>query len=113
MFCLSTGIYQGGTLEDSEDPARGAIREAKEETGLDILNIRLFFQKANVDVSKNKQFITLVFHSKSSGVSVVVSPDEHDAFAWVEPSKVGNYKTVDYLLDCLQAYKELDTNPIN
>lgn len=102
----------GGTLKDGEDPAEGAIRETKEETGLDISNLKLFFQKSNVDTSKNKQFVTLVFHTKSSSANVVVSPEEHDAYAWILPSKISTYKTVDYLSDCLSAYKELSTKPI-
>lgn len=53
----------GGTLKDGEDPAQGAIRETKEETGLDISDPKLFFQKSNMDVAKNKQFIVLVFHA--------------------------------------------------
>ena len=54
----------GGTLEDGENLAAGAIREAKEETGLDIKNLRLFFEYSNVDVMKNKQFVTLVFAAR-------------------------------------------------
>jgi mutator protein MutT len=97
----------GGTLEDGEDPATGAIREVKEETGLDISNIKLFFQRSNVDTSKNIQFVTLIFHAKTSNTNVVINPEEHDALAWVKPTDVGNYKAVDYLPDCLSAYREL------
>ncbi|MDQ5927910.1 MAG: nucleoside triphosphatase [Patescibacteria group bacterium] len=100
----------GGTLEDGEDPAEGAIRETKEETGLDVSDVRLFFQKSNVDTSKNKQFITLVFHARTSATDVTVSPEDHDTYAWISPSTIGDYKTVDYLVDCLRAYEELRSN---
>jgi 8-oxo-dGTP diphosphatase len=89
----------GGTLEDGEDPAVGAIREIKEETGLDISNVKLFFQRSNVDISKNKQFVTLIFHAKTSNTNVVINPEEHDALAWIKPTDVGSYKVVDYLPD--------------
>ncbi len=103
----------GGTLEDGEDPSQGAIRETKEETGLSISNVRLFFQKSNVDLSKNKQFITLVFHTKSPSPDIKVNPEEHDAFLWIDPSRVSEYKVVEYLPDCLKAYSEVITKPIN
>jgi 8-oxo-dGTP diphosphatase len=89
----------GGTLEDGEDPAVGAIREIKEETGLDISNVKLFFQRSNVDISKNKQFVTLIFHAKTSNTNAVINPEEHDASAWIKPTDVGSYKVVDYLPD--------------
>ncbi len=97
----------GGTLKDGEDPAQGAIRETKEETGLDISDPKLFFQKSNVDVAKNKQFIVLVFHATTPVSNVKVNLEEHQASAWIYPSKIGDYKTVDYLADCLRAYMEL------
>jgi len=99
----------GGTLEDGEDPADGAIREIKEESGLDISGVRLFFQKSNVDVSKNKQFVTLIFYTKTSDTDVTINPEEHDAFVWIKPSDIGAYKVVNYLPDCLHAYIELNT----
>jgi len=68
----------GGTLEDGEDPAMGAIREAKEETNLDVQNPSLYFEKSNVDTGKNKQFVTLVFLAKYSGWEIVLRPDDHD-----------------------------------
>ncbi len=103
----------GGTLEDGEDPAEGAVREVKEETGLDISKPNLFFQKSNVDTGKNKQFVTLIFHTKSSVGDVVLNQREHNNYAWIEPSKIESYKTVHYLVDCVKAYSELNTNPIN
>jgi len=91
----------GGTLEDGEDPAMGAIREAKEETNLVVQNPSLYFEKSNVDMGKNKQFVTLVFLAKYSGGEIILRPEEHEEFAWVNISDMGNYKTVDYLADCL------------
>lgn len=103
----------GGTLEDGEDPALGAIREAKEEAGIDISNPKLFFHMSNVDVKKNKQFITLIFRATLFGTSVTLNPEEHEDCAWIQPEELGNYKTVNYLAGCLDAYLELKTNPMN
>jgi 8-oxo-dGTP diphosphatase len=93
----------GGTLEDGEDPAAGAIRETKEETGLAISNLTLFFQHSNVDTTKDKQFITLVFCAKYQGGEVVLNPEEHDEFVWADPLEISRYKAVNYLPDCLRA----------
>ncbi len=98
----------GGTLEDGEDPAVGAIREVKEETGIDISNPRLFFQKSNVDSQKNKQFITLIFQVKTTENAVVLNPEDHDAYKWIQLSEIQNFKTVDYLADCIHAYKGVE-----
>jgi 8-oxo-dGTP diphosphatase len=91
----------GGTLENGEDPAVGAVREVKEETNLDVRNPNLYFEKSNVDTGKNKQFVTLVFVAKYSGGEIILRPDEHEEFAWVDIADVGRYKTVDYLGNCL------------
>ncbi|MDR3582153.1 MAG: NUDIX hydrolase [Candidatus Pacebacteria bacterium] len=94
----------GGTLEDGEDPAVGAIREIKEETGLDVQTPRLFFEYSNVDVGKNKQFVTLVFMAKYPGGEITLNPEEHEEYTWIDPSEVGNYKTVAYLEECLKEF---------
>lgn len=96
----------GGTLEDGEDPALGAIRETKEETGITITNPRLFFHKSNIDIGKNKQFITLIFLVKSSDTKIVLNPEDHQAFLWIKPSEINNYKIVDYLKDCVSIYQK-------
>lgn len=55
----------GGTLNDGEDPALGAIRETWEECGLVIKDLRLFHFTSNVD-SKKKQAICQAYFSGSN-----------------------------------------------
>ncbi|MDO8604558.1 MAG: NUDIX hydrolase [bacterium] len=93
----------GGTLEDGEDPQIGAIREAKEETNLDVQEPCLFFQKSNIDTGKNKQFVTLVFLAKYSGGEIVLDQRSHDEYKWINISDLAKYKTVDFLADCLNS----------
>ncbi|MEI6528578.1 MAG: NUDIX hydrolase [bacterium] len=97
----------GGTLKDGEDPAIGATRETKEEAGIDIINPKLFFHKSKVDIEKNKQFVTLIFLAQCSDINIVLDPEEHQDYAWIQPSEILNYKTVEYLSDCISAYLEL------
>jgi mutator protein MutT len=100
----------GGTLEDGEDPLVGAMREVKEEIGIDIINPKLFFQKSNVDIKKNKQFITLIFLAKVSNPQIILNLEDHQAYAWIQPSEINKYKTVKYLEACVSAYLELINN---
>lgn len=96
----------GGTLEDGEDPAIGAMREVKEETGLDITRPRLFFQKSNVDTAKNKQFVTLIFFARHARAEVTVNPEEHDSYEWISLSDIAKYDTVDYMKEAADVLSE-------
>ncbi len=51
----------GGTLESGELPLEGLKREVKEETNIDIGEASLCFHTANIDKSKNKLFVQLIF----------------------------------------------------
>ncbi|MEA3272598.1 MAG: NUDIX hydrolase [Patescibacteria group bacterium] len=90
----------GGTLEEGEDPMVGAMRETKEESGIDIENPNLFFQFSNIDTGKNKQFITLVFLAEYSSGDIKLSPEEHEDYAWIDMVDSDKYKKVSYLQDC-------------
>jgi 8-oxo-dGTP diphosphatase len=96
-----------GTLEDGEDPAVGAIRETKEEAGIDIVSPKLFFHRSKVDIGKNKQFVALIFWVKVSNFQIILNQEDHQAYAWIQPSEVGKYKTVEYLKDCVTAHLKL------
>ena len=53
----------GGSLRLKEGPAKGAIREAFEETGLKIIEPKIFASVSNWDKAKQTQFIILFFRS--------------------------------------------------
>lgn len=88
----------GGTLEDGEDPRVGAQREIREETGLTVNDLNLFAYTSNVDVSKDTQFIRLIFVASSAGGEVKLNPDEHQEYQWISMEQIHTIKTVDYLL---------------
>ena len=95
----------GGTLEDGEKPEIGAIREVKEETAIDIINPKLFFVYSNIDKSKNKQFLTLIFYSEYKGGEIKLNNLEHAQYKWVKIDKIKNLKIVCYMQDCLDEVK--------
>ncbi len=92
----------GGTLEDGEDPYVGAQREVREEVGLEIDKLQLFFCKSNIDSGKNKQFITMLFYALYKGGDIKLNPDEHDKYMWVDFVDIKDYQTVDYLPQAVQ-----------
>jgi 8-oxo-dGTP diphosphatase len=92
----------GGTLKNGEDPARGAIRETKEEAGIKIKNPDLFFYTSNVDKNKNKQFIRLIFIAKYESGKIKVNHKEHSDYKWINLEELSQHKAVDYLYDCFE-----------
>ncbi|MCK5044212.1 NUDIX hydrolase [Candidatus Parcubacteria bacterium] len=100
----------GGTLKNGEDPCSGAIRETKEESGLDINNPNLFFYTSNIDNEKNKQFVRLIFIAEYKDGEVKVNPKEHNDYRWIDISEVDQYQLVDYLYDCFAALKSKKHN---
>ena len=98
----------GGTLKDGESPIDGAIRETKEETGLDINNLVLFSVHSIVDEDKDKQFITLIFLAECTGnpKKIILNKKEHDDFRWINLNQTKNFKTVFWLSECLSTIRE-------
>lgn len=86
----------GGTVRLKEDPMVGAIREAKEECGLKVSDLKLFAYTSNWDKFKQEQFITLIFKTnKYSGV-IKLSPKDHQKYAWLSEAEIKKIKRVKY-----------------
>jgi 8-oxo-dGTP diphosphatase len=94
----------GGTLEDGEDLSDGAKREAFEESGLKVENLEIFYYSSNVDIKKNKQFITIIFINKldSDTAKVIINQKEHSESKWIAPQDIKQYPTVSYLKSCIE-----------
>ncbi|MBI5133813.1 MAG: NUDIX hydrolase [Candidatus Taylorbacteria bacterium] len=92
----------GGTVEEAEEPVAAAIRETKEEAGLDISDLKPLFQTSNIDRSKNIEFVTIVYLAQTKETEVMLNADEHDMFEWIDPADVLNYITVNYLPKVVQ-----------
>ncbi len=68
----------GGKVERQEDPYIGAIREVKEETGLDIANLRLEcinFEK-NPYKDRTEDWMTFYFSAEYTGGTIAPQEDE-------------------------------------
>lgn len=73
----------GGSLENGEDLASGAVRETVEETGLSTTEPKIFYYFANYETSKDMHYITIFFISDFVSGSVVLNPEEHQEYRWV------------------------------
>ena len=70
----------GGALEFGEDPTEGALREIKEETGLDVDRIKPFDL---VSFPDEKNYVVMIaFWAKTTGEEIVLS-FEHDDHKWI------------------------------
>ena len=80
----------GGKLEDGESPCEAAVREAKEETNLDIENPIEFYTSNNGEVR---------YHAVKIQNDNVTINFEHDDYSWVYQEELTNYDIVPGLLD--------------
>ncbi len=87
----------GGSLRLKEGPAKGAIREAFEETGLKIIEPKIFASVSNWDKAKQTQFIILFFWTKKYRGRLKLNFQDHDEYQWANSKKIKKLKTVSYL----------------
>jgi 8-oxo-dGTP diphosphatase len=81
----------GGSLELGESFEKGAIREIKEETNLDIFEPKVIAITNNLETFKNegKHFISIaLLASKYSGEFKNMEPDKCEGWEWLDPKKL-------------------------
>lgn len=77
---LHTWDFGGGGVDKSENPINSAIREAKEETGLTIYNVKPL--TTYIDTSGADEAVIIGF-TANTGSSDVQLSWEHEAFQWL------------------------------
>jgi 8-oxo-dGTP diphosphatase len=90
----NTWIMPGGHLEFGESFRDCAIRETKEETGLDVEPERVF--SVSNDISYGKHYVTIGIMAKYvSGEPKVMEPDKYREWKWFSleelPSDLSDY----------------------
>ena len=94
----------GGHIERDELPHEAALREIKEESGLDVdlyqhdKDIKMNVDNAKiivppvhtvlVDMNPNHQHIDLVFYAKSKNANFVPSPNEAKEMKWLSADEI-------------------------
>lgn len=84
-------VSSSGHLEKNETSKLAAIRETKEELGIDIETKDLEFI-ATLNAKYNKtQYVSVAFHTKNyRGIPQIMEPNKCDDLSWFEISKLPN-----------------------
>lgn len=93
--------FPGGHLLPNESIVHSAIREVKEETGLDIKDLKLVGVNNNVSPNFNRY---LVFLFKTKTFSGELKSSEEGKVFWVEKKKLKNYKLTPEFNDLIEIF---------
>jgi nucleoside triphosphatase len=96
-------VVPGGHIEVGEKMTDALIREAKEETGLDVYDVEfIFFQEFIQDESfwKNMHFIFFDFACKTDSTDVVLN-DEAQSYVWVTMEEVLTMNVDPYTINAI------------
>jgi len=75
----------GGAVEKNETLEVAAMREAKEETGLDVEIFGVVAVNEYITDEKNEHIIFITFRAEiSGGVETILRPDEIIEIAWID-----------------------------
>lgn len=83
----------GGDLDYGEDAIIGITREIKEETGLDVRELKPFDVESHIN-DRKEFWVTIAYVGKTSSDNVSLSY-EHDRHKWIEPKEAEKIETAD------------------
>jgi len=81
----------GGHLELGESFEAGAIKEVKEETGLDIFNPKVYSVSNNLETYKNEDVHAVsinLYVEKFKGKPKIMEPDKCEEWIWCDPHEL-------------------------
>jgi nucleoside triphosphatase len=99
-------VVPGGHVELGERLEEAAVREAKEETGLEVYGLEFInFQQFIYDPAfwKQRHFIFFDFAAKTDDMKVVLN-DEAQEYVWVEPEEALDLKLDSYTRTSVEVY---------
>ena len=76
----------GGHVETGETPREAAVREAREEIGLDILTDGLKFLCTEVRLSKERSYISCIYTLQTDQEPKNMELDKCSELIWVDPN---------------------------
>ena len=92
----------GGSAEPGELPREAAIRETKEESGLDIIPLKVIHEDSRFDEIKNAVYIRLVYNCKviSDINDIVLQQEEHTEYRFIKSlSELEGEKITPFVID--------------
>lgn len=72
-----------GRMHEGEDPRQTALRETKEEVGLDVELIHVVAIKHFIRTANDCEFVGIVFVAKALSMNVTVQEEEISEWQWV------------------------------
>ena len=99
-------VIPGGHVELGERIEEAAVREAKEETGLDIYDLEFItFQQFIYDPAfwKHRHFIFFDYAAKTNSTDVVLN-NEAQEYIWIEPKEALGLELDAYTRTSIEAY---------
>lgn len=96
----------GGGVEFGELPRDAVVRECREETGLTISveGLSLIHEDSKFDPDKQAVFTRLVYRYDliETPETIVLDPEEHVEYCWLDCHQAQDKKLVPYLIDILK-----------
>lgn len=99
-------VVPGGHVELGERLEEAVVREAKEETGLDVYDLEFInFQQFIYDPAfwKHRHFIFFDFAAKTDNTDVMLN-DEAQTYNWFKPEDALKLKVDSYTRTSIEAY---------
>ena len=90
----------GGGVDPGESIEKGAIRELREETGLEVQKILGTFEGFDYSTPRKAKVRQINFKVTATG-SVRLEPTEHDDCQWITSAEIPSLTTNDVMTACL------------
>lgn len=87
----------GGTVEVGETVEDALLRELLEETHLNVIPMRPVFVYSNLSQIPNRQTVQIVYLCKYLDGDIVLNPDEHDEYQWINFSDLKKFDCIAFL----------------
>ena len=96
--------FPGGHVNPNESFVASTIREIKEETGLDIFNLKLCGIKQFTDHINDYRYI--VFYYKTTDYSGEIRDSIEGEIFWIKRDDINNYKLAYGFLEMLKVFED-------
>lgn len=99
--------FPGGHIEKEESFTMSAIREVKEETGLDISNLKLCGFK---QWSKKNEYRYIVFYFKTNCFKGELKSSDEGKVFWIKRDELKNYKLAEDFEEMIKIFESDNLN---
>lgn len=94
----------GGTVEVGETVEEALIRELKEETGIEIKPLHPIYAYSNLSQLPKRQTVQLVYACEYKGGNVILNPEEHEEYKWIDYPEIRNLECIPFLAGLLETF---------